>query len=133
MSALLEINDHQTDRDAVPPTVIAPVDSQSVEVNTAACNTGELNDTDAIDHGVQTGMTGQAISERESNNMARMAESSFQRFTTYDREMDRWDRLTKFRSRCRVAIHRPAIRSDVLEPVVLIITSYIFFLNENFH
>ena len=44
MSALLEINDHQTDRDAVPPTVTVPVDSQSVEVNTAVCNTGAFSD-----------------------------------------------------------------------------------------
>ena len=44
-------------------------------------------DTDAIDHGIHTDMTCQAISELESDNMAIMAESSFRQFTIYDREM----------------------------------------------
>ena len=48
---------------------------------------GAVCDTDATDHGIQTDMTCQAISELESDNMARMSESSLQRCTIYDREM----------------------------------------------
>ena len=44
-------------------------------------------DTDSSDHGIQTDMTCQAISELESDNMARMSESSLQQCTIYDREM----------------------------------------------
>ena len=104
MSALLKISrpDHRVAEprtDTATATVTAPVDSQSVEVNNVQCDTGPLCDTgslcdtgavcdtDAIDHGIQTDMTCQTISELESDNMARMSESSVQRCTIYDREM----------------------------------------------
>ena len=45
-------------------------------VTLVRCDTGAVCDTDngAINHGIQTDMTCQAISELKSENMARMAE-----------------------------------------------------------